>query len=119
MNTMNNGDTIHDLEISIEHARGLVARGHKVRELISNPAFKEIVDDGYLLQEAARMAHLVGDPSLSANVRDAVLRDLSGPGAFKRYIQTILQQAEMARLELEHAQLALSEELMADGGGDL
>lgn len=105
-------NTIQQLEISIEHARQIVARGEKVRALIANPLFKEIVDDGYLLHEAARLAHLAGDPGLPGSVREDVLRDIHGPGAFKRFIQTILQQAAMAAQELASSQEMLADELL-------
>lgn len=107
-------DTVQELEMTIEQARGLVSRAQRVRELINNPIFKEIVDEGYLVQEAARLAHLSSDPGIPEHAHAAVMRDMNGPGAFKRYIQTILQQGAMAEYELDQAQIALSEELAAD-----
>lgn len=112
-------NTIQQIEISIEYAKSLVARGEKVRALISNPDFKEIIDDGYLLHEAARLAHLVGDPGIPGSVREDAMRDLNGPGAFKRYIQTIMQQANLAAQELYAHQELLAEELLEEAEGDI
>lgn len=100
---------IEEIEISIEEAKKVVARANDIRTLCENPIFKKLVMDGYFVQEAARLAHLSSDPSIDEKIRGYVLRDLAGPGAFKRYIQTLINMGNAARNELAMSEEALDE----------
>ena len=115
MNTVNSD--IQQLEMSITQAKAIAERGHRVLELINNPIFKEIVDDGYLLKEAARLAHLMSDSGLSPAIRADVERSLTGPGSFKQYLMTIIRQGQMAEEAIGEAQEELVDALAEDAEG--
>lgn len=104
---MSQQNEIHEIEMSIEAAKEMVARGELTEKLAKNPAFKKLVLDGYFVDEAARLAHLVSDPNLSEEQRAMVNRDLIGIGAFKRYLQTVRQLAGMASREIADAEYEL------------
>lgn len=109
---------IEQVEISIAEAKKLVERGAMVKRLSTNPDFKALVMDGYFVDEAARLAHLSSDPGLPENIRECVVRDLAGPGGFKRYLTTIARMADAAENEIEESRETLEElreeELMDD-----
>lgn len=100
---------IQEIELTIEHAKEIVERGESARRLASNSDFKKLVLDGYFVNEAARLALLHSDPSINEEIREKVLRDLNGPGAFKRYLSTIIQMGDQAIRELPELQEALDE----------
>jgi len=100
---------IEEVELSIAEARKMVDRGRTAERLAKNPEFKTLVLDGYFVEEAARLALLYSDPNLSPEIRDHVIRDLAGPGAFKRYLSTIVQFGQMAAREILEAEETLDE----------
>lgn len=94
---------IEEVELSIEHAKEIIARGAMAERLSHNPDFKKLVLEGYFVSEAARLALLFSDPNISDEIRDAVGRELMGPGTFKRYLSTMVQMGHIAQRELgEH-----------------
>lgn len=97
------------IEISIEEAKKFIARAEDVRILSDHPSFKRLVMDGYFVQEAARLAHLSSDPTIDEKIRGFVTRDLAGPGALKRYFQTIINMGNAAASEVAQSEEALDE----------
>lgn len=104
---------IEEIELSIEAAKEMVERGRMADKLATYPEFRKLVLDGYFRDEAARLAHLSSDPNLPEDIRNHVLRDMQGVGAFKRFLMTIRQLGEMAAREIDEAGQAL-EELRAE-----
>lgn len=108
---------INQIEISIDEAKKIVARANDVRALSENPIFKRLVMDGYFVQEASRLAHLSSDPTISEQIRGFVTRDLAGPGAFKRYLQTIINMGNAAASEIRQGEEAI-DEIRAEGADE-
>lgn len=104
---MNN--EIQQVELSIAEAEKMVKRGQAAERLSLNPDFKALVLDGYFVEEAARLVHLSSDPTIPENIRDVVVRDLAGPGAFKRYMTAMVQMGNMAANEIEDHRETLEE----------
>ena len=100
---------IKEVELSIEHAKGMVMRGHMAQRLAANSDFKKLVLEGYFVEEAARLAHLSSDPNIPEEVRAFVMRDLNGVGAFKRYLSAIVQMGLQAETELQEQMETLDE----------
>jgi hypothetical protein len=100
---------IEQIELSIEEARKMVDRGRMAEELSMNSGFRKLVLEGYFVEEAARLVHLSSDPTVPENMRTVILRDLNGPGAFKRYLSTLVQMGRMAAQEIRDAQETLEE----------
>lgn len=115
MHTQN--DDIQQLEMTIQQAQAIAERGRKVLELVANPTFKDIIDDGYLLQEAARLAHLMADSNLTPAVRADVERSLTGPGSLKQYLMRIIHQGRMAEESITDAQEELVNAMEEDAHG--
>jgi hypothetical protein len=100
---------IEQIELSISEARKMVEKGRMAEELSTNRLFKKLVLDGYFMEEAARLVHLSSDPNLPENIRTVVMRDINGPGAFKRYLSTLVQMGRMAAQEIRDAEQTLDE----------
>lgn len=110
-------DQIEEVELSIAHAKEIINRGAMAERLSHNPDFKKLVLEGYFTTEAARLALLYSDPNIDPEMREAIGRDLMGPGVFKRYLSTMVQMGYVAQRELgEHIETL--EEIREEELGD-
>jgi hypothetical protein len=94
---------IEMLELGIEDAKKMVKMGESAKKLARGADFKKVVLEGYFVEEAARLALLVSDPNIPENVREFIMRDINGLGAFKRYLQTMVRMGEQAAIEISEA----------------
>lgn len=91
---------IEEVETTVEHAKEVIAKASAVRRLAANKDFQLIVDQGYNIDEAVRLAHLVSDPRADDRIKGLAQNDLQSLGAFKRYLGNIIQMGDMAEAEL-------------------
>lgn len=91
---------IQEVELSIEQAKGLIARKDQALKLTDNKDFKALVLQGYFVDEAARLALLSSDPMLDAEARADVMQGVLALGYFKRYITGIIHFGRMAEKDL-------------------
>jgi len=95
---------ITEVEISVEHAKEIVAKAEAVIRLSKNKDFQLIVDKGYNTDEAVRLAHLISDPRIDETIKAAAMNDLQSLGAFKRFLGTIVYMGQMAEQEIASAE---------------
>jgi len=108
---------IAEVELTRTEAQKIVEMGNKARDLAKNPLFKELILDGYFMNEAARLAHLSSDPMINETQREQVQRDIFGIGGLKRYLRTITMMADNAQSELESS-IETLEELRSEEVGE-
>ena len=87
---------LKEIEISIEELQVHVDRKAMLKRLMGNFDFQELIEKDYFINEASRMLLLRDDPGLPANKKVFLEADMHGPGAFKRYLNTILQLGDIA-----------------------
>lgn len=90
---------IERMELSIEVAEKAVAFGDKVQRLINNKDFQEVIDEGYLKEEAARLTSLIGDKNPHLD-QEGIIADLHAIASFRRYIKQQLTVREMLLKEI-------------------
>jgi hypothetical protein len=100
------------IEIDLNDAKKAVKRRDLVKSLQNTKAYKELIEEGYFVQEAARLARAVSNPMLKDDQRQAIMSDMTGIGAFLRYLQTIVVRGNVAESEIERHELALAEARM-------
>lgn len=100
---------IQQIHLSLESAKELVKLGQEALALAENTIFEKLVLKGYFIDEAARLVHLFGDPTINADVRGKIERDLHGPSSFKRYLQTMVARGRNASQEIESYMSSLEE----------
>ncbi len=96
------------IEENIKAARKLVELGDALERLKSNRDFKTIVMEGYFEQEAIRLVQAKSNPGLqSAEMQKSILTQIDSIGNLNLYFSTIVQQANMARknIEIDEAEL--------------
>jgi len=92
---------IEQVEMGIDEAKRIIAEGKDAMTLADNPLFKKIVLDGYFKNEAARLALLISDPTISEAIRGYIERDLYGIGGFKRFLSAKVQMGLVAEQEVK------------------
>lgn len=94
---MNNTQAIQDIELNIKQAQLLVDTGNALERLRSNRDFKKIINEGYFEQEAIRLVHLKGDPSMqTAELQASIIRQMDAISALNQYFQTVFYRADLA-----------------------
>lgn len=105
---------IQEVELSIEHAKAVIRKRDIALKLADNSDFKELVLQGYLVDEAARLAHLSADLTLSPQERAEVLLMVQAVGFFKGYMSKHVSFGNQAERDLRAHEETLRE-LHAEG----
>lgn len=103
---------LEEVEIQIETANKIRALRDNCAKLMKNRAFKDVIEEGYFKEEAAR---LVMAKSSSLNSEQQIIIDgmIIGVGALANYLNMVLRRgAEMDIAMGEHEQTR--EELLAE-----
>lgn len=100
---------IRQLEDHLENMKHFQEQSDAVTRLSNNRDFKKLIIDGFCRDEMARLAHVSGDPGLDENQR-SVATDMSKAGGhLKRFLNTILQQNEVAQRDRPEIEETLAE----------
>ena len=90
------------IEVSIEHAQGLVAKADALRRLCDNEDFKNVFLDHYLVGEASRAVRLMAEPSQQGpKEQDALQKMLIGIGQFDQFMRCTFTMGDMAAQGIE------------------
>lgn len=106
---------IAEIELSMDHAKELIAKKDSALKLSVNREFKKLVFEGYFEQEAVRLTHALSDHAMIPH-REQIIADLDAIGRFKQYMTNIVQFGKMAETDLKEAQEALAEMHNEDEG---
>lgn len=98
---------IEKVELSIEVAKEGIEIGKKALRLAENKDFQELILQGYLKENAARLTGLLGDKNVPE--QDEVIRDLHGIASFQRYMRQLVRHGEMMEKALQDSLQALDE----------
>ena len=112
---MDNTQVIQDIELNIKQAKVLVDTGNALERLRNNRDFKEIINKGYFEQEAIRLVHLKGDPSMqTAEYQDSIIKQMDAIGALNQYFNTVFHRASLAEKAIASDEEARDELLAED-----
>ena len=112
---MDNTQVIQDIELNIKQAKVLVDTGNALERLRNNHDFKEIINKGYFEQEAIRLVHLKGDPSMqTAEYQDSIIKQMDAIGALNQYFNTVFHRASLAEKAIASDEEARDELLAED-----
>lgn len=103
-------EEIKQVELSIEEAKKAVNEAELAYKLSTNAAFKKLVLEGYFVEEAARLAHLLTDPEMvNQGAVPQIENAIKGIGGFKRYLSTKMQLGAIAENAIRDNQETLEE----------
>ena len=113
-NQLNLEQVEQEIEISIEAAKGAVERKNKLERLLENPDFKEVFEEGYFKNEAARLVSLLCDGDWRTEERrKEIIDDMLGISSVRQYIIGIRQMGKHLERQIAESESAL-EELRAE-----
>lgn len=98
---------IQEVETNMENLKKAIRRAELLKKLEQTPEWKELITEGYLRDEPARIVRLTGDIQMrmAGEVQMDWLKDmLTGIGAFDQYMNFIEQAGNAAQNQLEQNQ---------------
>ena len=107
---------LQQVEITIEQAEETIKLRDALRTLSKLKEFKDVIDEGYFVNEACRLVMSKSDMQLQAPEQQKMIDDgIIGIGQLRAYFTLIMQAGQMADASLREAHEArteiLSEEL--------
>ena len=103
---------LEQVEIQIEMASKLRALRDNCVKLTANEAWKDVIDEGYFKEEAARLV-MAKSANLKPEQMQLIDNMMLGIGALHNYIEGVMRRgAEMAQAIEEHEQTR--EEILAE-----
>lgn len=96
---------IEQIEVTIEQAKEAVAKRDALSKLNKNKDFKKIFIEGYLKDEAVRLAHISGDSNFK-QYESEILEAIKAISHFRQYCENLLlagDHAEQAIVQHEQA----------------
>jgi hypothetical protein len=118
---MSTENEILEIESEISNVKRAIKRLDTLNRLTETPEWKELIEEGYLRDEAARVVGLRADIQMrmAGEVQMDWLNDmLTGIGAFNQYLNFIRQMGHSAKEQLEQKQDTHAELLREQMGGD-
>lgn len=101
---------IHEVEVSLEQANLQIAMSDAVARLEQNRDFQEIVLGHYFRDEAVRLVHMKGDPSMQREDRQAsIMSMMDAIPAFRNFLERITDAGQQARVAKEEYEGTLDE----------
>lgn len=77
-----------DIDASIEEQRNIAAFAEAILELEAHPAYKLVVEDGYLTKEAERLTEILVEPNpLKRDVIENIIEMTSAIRHFKTFLR--------------------------------
>lgn len=105
-----NEHAIETVEITLEQAKKVVARGRALEKLTKNREFKALILEGYFESYASGLVLSKGMPNMQTpELQAEILKDIDGIGSFRAYLNSIRQQALMAEKEVAVHEQSLEE----------
>ena len=88
----NNRNDIEEVELSIEEAQKNIDKMEALNRLRQNKDFKELIEVGYLQDEASRTVLAKAEPALQSDEQQRILDNMiNSIGYFRQYLNKIYQ----------------------------
>ena len=105
---------IEQIEISIADAKKMIARADALQRLQKNKDFKNVIDEGYLKDEAVRLVHLKAHPNVTPEMMVTIDRDINSVGSLRQHFAVIMMLADRAEQDIQANHEAREEVLAED-----
>ncbi len=92
--------TVVDLENQKDQFKKLVELRDIADKLCRNRDFKKLILEEYMVNEAARLVQVSGDPNLTKDQKEDALAMAQATGHLKRYLQVVTQMGNHAESQI-------------------
>jgi len=97
------------IELDIKQAKELVARGESLNRLRNNQDFRDVITEGYFVDEAVRLVHLKCAPAMQhQDKQEGINKAIDAIGELSQYFSKLITQAEMAKSAIDDSEEELS-----------
>lgn len=97
------------LEQQKSNAKELIERRNLALKLSRNPDFKKLILKEWMVEEAARMVQVSGDPSLTPVDQANAMAMAQATGHLKRWLSVQCRMGDQAEAQMEELDEALAE----------
>lgn len=95
-------DQITQLHANIAANREFIARADVLTRLQANPDFKQIITQGYLVDEAVRLVHAKSNVALQGDEdQKAIIKQIDAIGCVEAFFREIERKARQAAKNIE------------------
>lgn len=99
----------HQIQVTIEQAKAMQKSGRALDRLRKNPDFKHVIEDLYLVQNAARLVGLLADKNMQAPEQQAsIVAEMRGVSSLADFFRIITQNGDNAEQALEDNEAELA-----------
>jgi hypothetical protein len=99
---------VEEVELTIEEAKKHIKKRDQLRKLMANREFRQIIEEGYLKDEAIRLVGISADPSLEHR-KDAIVGQIESISNFRQYLSGILRMGDQMEDALRENEMLLDE----------
>lgn len=103
---------LEQVEIQINMAKKMIALRDTYFKLAANPHFKDVVEEGYFKEEAARLV-MAKSSNLSKEQKETIDGMILGVGGFANYLDMIVRRGNEMEMALKDHE-STREEILAE-----
>lgn len=108
---------VAELEYQLEQNKSLKLRRDQAERLSKNKDFRDLIINGFCLNDAARFVQLSGDPALGEAERADSLALAQASGHLKRFLQAQIQMGAAAIRTIPELEEAIAEARLEEAEG--
>ncbi len=101
--------SIAELENQKDQLKKLTELRDIAEKLYRNKDFKKLILEEYMINEAARLAQVSGDPNLNKEQKEDAMAMAQATGHLKRYLQIVCQMGNHAESEINNIDAELAD----------
>lgn len=109
-------EQVRQIEVDINVAKASIQKADALDKLYANSAFKHVITDGYLGEEARRLVLLKAEPAMQEPAhQERITKGIDAIGYLNQYLRSVFAIADMAEKALADNE-ATRDELLANEG---
>lgn len=105
--------TIEDLNNLRNDCKDIIETADAAKRLLDNSDFQKVMEVGYFDKEPKRLGSLIASGRMPASAVDGAIEDLKSIGNCANFLNNIVQKGVIAESELEAAEAAYNEAIVA------
>ena len=110
---MTNEETLVQMDVQVSEARKMIAVRDAYLKLVKSKPFKDVIEQAYFKEEAARLVMAKANRSLDEDTQNHIDKQIVGVGSLANYFEGVMQRGWQAQNDIEQIEKA-REEILAE-----